>query len=72
MKQLEYWQPAQVGLTLCATTGVAAVDQIIRGVIGLVELAFPARVRGYYIQGGYADGSAVPASDIDMRIVFKG
>ena len=59
MKQLEYWQPAQVGLTLCATTGVAAVDQIIRGVIGLVELAFPARVRGYYIQGGYADGSAV-------------
>jgi hypothetical protein len=59
-------------LTLLASTGTEHVDQTLRGIIGLIELSFPGRVRGYYVEGSYADGTAVATSDIDMRVVFKG
>lgn len=69
---LTYWSQDDAGPPLSFSTGAPAVDAILRGVIGLIELQFPGRVRGYYLQGGYADGSAVPASDIDLRVVFQG
>ncbi len=46
------------------------VDDIIRGVIGIFESVFPNRIRGYYLKGSYTDGTAVPASDIDVDILF--
>jgi predicted nucleotidyltransferase len=57
--------------TLLTSTGDPHIDQILRGVIGLVELLFPERVRSYYITGSYADGTAVPTSDLDVMIVLK-
>jgi predicted nucleotidyltransferase len=58
-------------ITLLNTTGHQQVDGIIRGLIGIFEAAFPGRVRAYYLAGSYADSSAVPSSDIDIRVVFK-
>src|SRR5689334_23360054 len=59
-------------IPLLASSGSARVDQIIRDTIGLLELSFPSRVRGYYLVGSYAVGEALPTSDIDLLILFKG
>jgi predicted nucleotidyltransferase len=59
-------------ITLLNTTGHQRIDDIIRGLIGIFEAAFPDRIRAYYLAGSYADRSAVPLSDIDIRVVFKG
>ena len=59
-------------ITLLNTTGHQRIDGIIRGLIGIFEAAFPDRIRACYLAGSYADGSAVPLSDIDIRMVFKG
>ena len=53
------------------TTDVAPVDRLLRGLVRLIERTFPARVRGFYLEGSYADGSAVATSDVDLRVVFK-
>ena len=59
-------------IRLEASTGNAQVDQILSGIVGIYETVFPGRVRGYYLAGSYADGSAVPAgSDIDLYLLFK-
>lgn len=57
---------------LTATTGNEQVDEIIRGIVGRYESAFPNRVRGYYLLGSWADGDAGPLSDIDMCVLFRG
>src|SRR5262245_42110887 len=59
-------------ITLLNTTGHQRIDDIIRGLIGIFEAAFPDRIRACYLAGSYADGSAVPLSDIELRVVFKG
>jgi hypothetical protein len=59
-------------IEILATTGIEQVDNIVRGVISIVELMLPNRVRGYYLTGSYADGSAVSMSDIDLATVVKG
>ncbi len=58
-------------LVLQFTTGVATIDRLLRGLVRLIELSFPDRVRGFYLEGSYADGSAVATSDVDLRVVFK-
>ena len=58
-------------ITLIASTGVENVDAIACEIIGKVEQSFPGRIRGYYLEGSYADGTAVATSDIDLRVVFK-
>ena len=68
--ELRYWQPEH-GISLLRSTGIMPIDQILRGLIGLIGGSFPDRVRGYYLEGSYAGGSAVATSDIDLRIVFK-
>ena len=57
-------------VTLLNSVGNRRVDNILRGVIGIFESAFPNRIRGYYLTGSYMDGTAVPASDIDVDILF--
>lgn len=47
-------------------------NRLLEGVIGIVELMFPRRVRAYYLTGSYAEGTAVPHSDLDLVIIFKG
>lgn len=57
-------------VSLLNSVGNRRVDDILRGVIGIFESVFPNRIRGYYLTGSYTDGSAVPASDIDVDILF--
>ena len=57
---------------LLASTGDKNIDRIIRGVIGIFETIFPDRIRSYYLDGSYTDGTAIPhVSDIDGYIIFK-
>ena len=59
-------------IELLARTGNQQVDRILRGTIGLFETMFPGRIRGYYIIGSYADGTAISTvSDVDGFVVFK-
>lgn len=53
-------------------TGDRRINQILRGVVGVFEAAFPGRVRAYYLLGSHGNGSAVPTSDLDMGILFAG
>ena len=57
-------------VSLLDSAGNREVDNILRGVIGIFESVFPDRIRGYYLTGSYTDGTAVPASDIDVDILF--
>lgn len=58
-------------IELLAPTGNQQVDQILRGVVEIFETIFPDRIRGYYIIGSYADGTAISdVSDIDGFILF--
>ena len=59
-------------ITLLTSTGNRQVDDILRGVIGVFEAAFPGRTRAYYLVGSYADGTALAESDIDFGVLFKG
>lgn len=57
---------------LLASTGDKNIDRIVQGVIGIFETVFPGRVRSYYLDGSYTDGTAIPhVSDIDGYIIFK-
>jgi hypothetical protein len=58
-------------LSLVASLGGTAVDEALRGLIGVFELAFSGRIRAYYVEGSYADRSAVATSDIDLTVIFK-
>ena len=58
-------------ISLLNSAGNQQVDDILRGVIGIFETIFSDRIRGYYLVGSYADGTAVSTSDIDMKILFK-
>jgi len=60
------------GIELLAQTEDPQVDQALRGLVGIFETIFPGRIRGYYIIGSYADGTAISTvSDVDGLIVFK-
>jgi len=58
-------------IVLSNTTGSERADTVLRGIIGIYEAVFPDRVRGYYLEGSYADGIGIATSDIDLEIVFK-
>jgi predicted nucleotidyltransferase len=60
-----------INVSLLNSTGNEKVDKIIKGTIEIFEAVFPGRIRGYYLRGSYADGTAVSTSDIDMTILFK-
>lgn len=59
-------------IALQSTTGIEKIDQSMRAIIEHMELHFPSRVRGYYLVGSFAVGEAIPSSDIDMIVLFKG
>ncbi|MEM7129440.1 MAG: nucleotidyltransferase domain-containing protein [Chloroflexota bacterium] len=59
-------------IELLDSTENEQVDRLWRGVIGIFETVFPDRVSAYYVTGSYANGSAIPTSDVDGAIVFKG
>lgn len=58
-------------IALHQPTAIPLLDQTLSSVIALVEQHLPTRVLGYYLVGSYAVGEAVPASDVDLLVVFK-
>jgi hypothetical protein len=58
-------------IILKEATGNSATDRVLQGIIGFCELAFPQRIRGYYLEGSFATNTAMPSSDIDMCLLFK-
>ena len=59
-------------VTLAYSTGDERIDKALGDVISRVEHTFPAEIDGYYLIGSRATKGALPTSDIDMVIVFKG
>lgn len=57
-------------MTLLFMTGDERIDQMLIGLIGIYEIAFPDRVLAYYLTGSYVDGSATSDSDIDFVPIF--
>jgi hypothetical protein len=58
-------------LALLASSGSEQIDQISTGIIAVLELHFPDRIRGYYFEGSCADGAITSLSDIDLAVVFR-
>lgn len=65
------YQQAQEDITLTQSTNDPRINAILKGVIGIYEHFFPGRVRGYYVVGSYANGTAVSTSDVDVHPLFK-
>lgn len=59
-------------IDLIQRTGRPAVDDYLAGLIGIFEVAFPDRVRAYYLAGSFATADAITSSDIDIQVIFKG
>lgn len=59
-------------IALRSTTGDVATDALLRDAVARCAGAFPGRLLGSYLFGSYADGSAVPASDLDIILIFQG
>jgi predicted nucleotidyltransferase len=59
-------------LTLRHRTGDPQADATLHQFVGRFEAAFSGRVRGSYLLGSFADGTAGPGSDLDLGVVFAG
>lgn len=53
------------------STGSETIDRKLSELIAAFESVFPSRIRGYFLEGSYADQSALATSDIDLILVFK-
>ncbi|MBA3947188.1 MAG: hypothetical protein H0X37_21835 [Herpetosiphonaceae bacterium] len=53
------------------STGHAVVDTRLQGLVAIFEALFPQRIRAYYVEGSYADQSAVTTSDLDIMLLFR-
>lgn len=53
------------------STGHPLADRTIQAIVVLFETLFPQRVIGYYVEGSYADQTAVTTSDLDLTLVFQ-
>jgi predicted nucleotidyltransferase len=58
-------------VALLHSTGDALADHVVLDVVNLFESALPQRVIGYFVEGSYADQTAVATSDLDLTIVFQ-
>lgn len=58
-------------VALLYSTGHAQADRAVQEVVTLFESSFPQRVVGYFVEGSYADQSAIATSDLDLTIVFR-
>ena len=57
---------------LAASTGDARADETLRALVTACEAAFSGRVRSYLLSGSYAEGDAIPESDLDLGVLFRG
>ncbi|WP_152365508.1 nucleotidyltransferase domain-containing protein [Microlunatus speluncae] len=61
-----------MGPELIDSTGDHRCDAITQGLIGIIDIAFPDRLRGVYLRGSRVGGTAVEGSDLDLFAIFKG
>ncbi|HET9017582.1 MAG TPA: nucleotidyltransferase domain-containing protein [Thermomicrobiaceae bacterium] len=54
------------------STGHSEVDAALDRAIAVLDAALPGRMLGLYLFGSYAEGSAVPTSDLDLFVVLRG
>jgi hypothetical protein len=59
-------------IALKASTASDRADRALQQIIGDFEAAFPGRVRAYYVDGSFADGTGLATSDLDLTVVFVG
>jgi hypothetical protein len=59
-------------IVLLRSAGRDRVNSVLQNVIGMFEQTFLGQIRACYVEGSYADQSAVFTSDIDLVIVLKG
>ncbi|CAN5546377.1 hypothetical protein BH10CHL1_BH10CHL1_26300 [soil metagenome] len=57
--------------TLAFSTGHLLADQVLQEIVTLFERLFPNRVIAYYVEGSYADQTAIATSDLDLTLVFR-
>src|SRR5205823_1596221 len=58
-------------ILLLNATGNKQIDDILKAIIATFEDAFPQCIRGYYVEGSYANESQVSTSDVDLLLIFK-
>ena len=58
-------------INLQNTTHNKQTDLMLQNIISMLETAFPARIRSFYIEGSYANSSDVGSSDIDLVVIFR-
>lgn len=58
-------------IILQQSTASALADRTLQEIIAHFETVFPQRILGYYVEGSYADQSAVITSDLDLTLVFR-
>jgi hypothetical protein len=56
---------------LLATTGDSRADAVLSDVVASIREAVGSSLRSVYIAGSYADGTAVPLSDVDVIAVLR-
>jgi hypothetical protein len=59
-------------IALRRSTGDQYIDEILRSFIAALKGELPGRIRGVSLSGSLANGSAVPGSDVDGLVLFKG
>ena len=57
-------------IDLLASSGDERIDRTAAGVVGVLELSFAGRIRGYYFEGSCADSAITSLSDIDLCALF--
>jgi hypothetical protein len=62
--------PMTEPFSLRASSGDEQIDAITSGVVAVLDMRFPKRIRGYFFEGSCADGGLTPLSDIDLCMVF--
>ena len=66
-----------MAIKLMASTNIRSVDELLQDFIERCDVAFPTRIRSYYLGGSYSDGTGINngaslnSSDADVFVIFR-
>ena len=58
-------------IVLTHSTEYELADSVLQDIVARFEHVFPTRIIGYFVEGSYADQTAIATSDLDLVIVFR-